>query len=111
MQAVDTPQVVQPPYLRAEPSRALLPEIAPDHQGPSPFRPCPADQVGRAGSILKVWQADPTRVRRLCGQAWIRETLAASSTDNQVLQIMMDWYDWSNRLHLGLAHDCPDERC
>ena len=25
--------------------------------------------------LLKAWQADPARVRQLCGRSWIREAL------------------------------------
>ena len=33
--------------------------------------------------ILKAWQADPARVRQLCGWCWIRDTLTALPTDTQ----------------------------
>ena len=34
--------------------------------------------------ILRAWQADPTRVRQLCGWAWIREVLTTLPADTQV---------------------------
>lgn len=34
--------------------------------------------------ILKAWQADPQRVRQLCGWDWIRKALTALPADTQV---------------------------
>ncbi len=34
--------------------------------------------------ILKAWQADPARVRQLCGWDWIRDVLEALPADTQV---------------------------
>ena len=36
--------------------------------------------------ILQAWQADPARVRQLCGWNWIREALKALPADTQVFQ-------------------------
>ena len=33
--------------------------------------------------ILRAWQANPARVRQLCGWDWIRETLTALPADTQ----------------------------
>ena len=35
--------------------------------------------------ILKAWQADPKRVRQLCGWRWIREALKALPAATQVV--------------------------
>ena len=36
--------------------------------------------------ILQAWQADPERVRQLCGWAWIRKALTKLPADTQVIQ-------------------------
>ena len=33
--------------------------------------------------ILRAWQADPARVRQLCGWSWIQETLTALPANTQ----------------------------
>ena len=34
--------------------------------------------------ILRAWQADPARVRQLCGWEWIRKALTALPADTKV---------------------------
>ena len=36
--------------------------------------------------ILQAWQADPERVRQLCGWAWIRKAPTKLPADTQVIQ-------------------------
>ena len=36
--------------------------------------------------ILQAWQADPERVRQLCGWTWIRKALTKLPADTQVIQ-------------------------
>ena len=36
--------------------------------------------------VLKAWQADPKRVKQLCGWRWIRDALTKLPTDTEVIQ-------------------------
>ncbi len=70
MQAIAAPQVVQPPY---------TPERNPVE--------CSFQELRQAlEPILQAWQADPARVRQLCGWGWIRDTLTSLADDTQVTQ-------------------------
>ena len=81
MQAVDAPQVVQPPYapelnpverLFRELRRAIEGRVYPDLQ---------AKQAALA-PVLNAWQADPARVKQLCGWDWIRKALTQLPADD-----------------------------
>ena len=83
MQAVDAPQVVQPPYAPElnpverffrELRRAIEGRVYPDLQA----------KQDALEPILEAWQADPKRVRQLCGWNWIRNALEALPANTQV---------------------------
>ena len=44
--------------------------------------------------ILRAWQADPARVRQLCGWRWIREALKILTADTQVIQSQRVGITW-----------------
>ena len=80
MQAVAAPQVVQPPYAPElnpverffrELRRALEGRVYPDLQA----------KQEALEPILNAWQADPERVKRLCGWDWIRKALGDLPAD------------------------------
>ena len=80
MQAVDAPQVVQPPYAPElnpverffrELRRAIEGRVYPDLQA----------KQEALEEVLNAWQADPARVKRLCGWAWIRKALGDLPAD------------------------------
>ena len=74
MQAVDAPQVVQPPYApELNPVERFFRELRRAVEG----RVYPTLQAKQAAlePILKAWQTDPERVQRLCGWKWIRKAL------------------------------------
>ncbi len=79
MQAVDAPQVVQPPYAPElnpverffrELRRALEGRVYPDLQA----------KQEALEPILRAWQTGPERVKKLCGWGWIRTALEALPT-------------------------------
>ena len=83
MQAVDAPQVVQPPYAPElnpverffrEQRRAIEGRVYPDLQA----------RQEALEEALNAWQADPARVKRLCGWDWIRKALKALPADTPV---------------------------
>ena len=79
MQALDAPQVVQPPYApELNPVERFFQELRRALEG----RVYPTLQAKQEAlePILNAWQADPERVRRLCGWRWIRDTLQALPT-------------------------------
>ncbi len=85
MQAVEVPQVVQPPYAPElnpverffrELRRAIEGRVYPDLQA----------KQDALEPVLKGWQADPKRVRQLCGWSWIRDALGSLPADTQVIQ-------------------------
>ncbi len=85
VQALPAPQVVQPPY---------APELNPVERFFQELRRALGDRVyptleakkEALEPILRAWQADPARVRQLCGWGWIRDTLTALAVDTQVIQ-------------------------
>ena len=80
MQAVDAPQVIQPPYApELNPIERFCRELRRSIEG----RVYPSLQAKQEAlePILKAWQADPARVRRLCGWDWIRKALRALPAD------------------------------
>ncbi len=85
MQAVEVPQVVQPPYAPElnpverffrELRRAIEGRVYPDLQA----------KQDALEPVLKGWQADPKRVRQLCGWSWIRDALGSLPADTKVIQ-------------------------
>jgi hypothetical protein len=80
LQALAAPQVVQPPY---------APELNPVERFFQELRRALGDRVyptleakkEALEPILRAWQADPARVRQLCGWGWIRETLTDLPAD------------------------------
>ena len=84
MQAVDAPQVVQPPYAPElnpverffrELRRAIEGRVYPDLQA----------KQEALEEALNAWQADRERVKRLCGWDWIRKALKdLPAADTQV---------------------------
>ena len=73
-QAIAAPRVVQPPYApEPDPVERFFRELRRAIEG----RVDPALQAKQEAlePILKAWQADPKRVRQLCGWRWIREVL------------------------------------
>ena len=82
-QAVDAPPVVPPPYApELNPVARFFRELRRAVEG----RVYPTLQAQQEAlkPILKAWQADPARVRQLCGWAWIRKVLEALPADTQV---------------------------
>ena len=85
MQAIEAPQVVQPPY---------APELNPVERFFQELRRALGDRVyptleakqAVLEPILKAWQADPERVKQLCGWRWIRKALTDLPADTQVIQ-------------------------
>ena len=83
MQAIATPQVVQPSY---------APELNPVERFFQELRRALGDRVyptleakkAVLEPILRDWQANPARVRQLCGWEWIRDTLTALPADTKV---------------------------
>jgi len=85
MQAVDAPRVVQPPYApELNPVERFFRELRRAIEG----RVYPTLQAKQEAlePILEAWQADPERVKQLCGWSWIRKALKALPTDTQVSQ-------------------------
>ena len=83
MQAVAAPQVVQPPYApELNPVARFFRELRRSIEG----RVYPTLQAKQEAlePVLKAWQADPERVRRLCGWQWIRDALKDLPTDAEV---------------------------
>ena len=85
VQALPAPQVVQPPY---------APELNPVERFFQELRRALGDRVyptleskkAALEPILRAWQADPARVRQLCGWDWIRKALTDLPADTQVIQ-------------------------
>ena len=85
MQAIEAPQVVQPPY---------APELNPVERFFQELRRALGDRVYPTLAakqtvlepILEAWQADPERVKQLCGWRWIRKALTDLPADTQVIQ-------------------------
>ncbi len=74
MQAVDAPQVVQPPYApELNPVERFFRELRRAVEG----RVYPTLQAKQEAlePILEAWRANPARVRQLCGWDWIRKAL------------------------------------
>ena len=85
MQAVAAPQVVQPPYApEPDPVERFFRELRRAIEG----RVYPTLQAKKEAlePVLKAWQADPERVKRLCGWRWIRKALKALPDNTQVIQ-------------------------
>lgn len=85
MEAVDAPRVVQPPYApELNPVERFFRELRWAIEG----RVYPDLQAKQAAlePILQAWQADPERVRQLCGWAWIRKALTKLPANTQVIQ-------------------------
>ena len=85
MQAVDAPRVVQPPYApELNPVERFFRELRRAVEG----RVYPDLRAKQAAlePVLNAWQADPERVRQLCGWGWIRKVLKALPVDTQVIQ-------------------------
>ena len=90
MQAIAAPWVVQPSYA-PEPDpverffrelrRAIEDRVYPDLQA----------KQEALEPILKAWQADPKRVRQLCGWHWIRQSLKALRHSSRI--VILDWYN------------------
>ncbi|MXZ26484.1 MAG: hypothetical protein F4Y80_16820 [Caldilineaceae bacterium SB0665_bin_21] len=81
---MDAPQVVQPPYApELNPVERFFRELRRALEG----RVYPALQAKQAAlePILQAWQADPERVKNLCGWSWIRTALEALPADTQVI--------------------------
>ena len=79
---MDAP-VVQPPFIpELNPVARFFRELRRALEG----RVYPTLQAKQEAlePILQAWQADPERVRQLCGRDWIRTALEALSADNQV---------------------------
>ena len=83
MQAVDAPQVVQPPHAPElnpverffrELRRAIEGKVYPDLQA----------KQEALEEVLNAWQADPARVRRRCGWDWIRKALRTLPDEAEV---------------------------
>ncbi len=82
VQALAAPRVVQPPYApELNPVERFFQELRQALEG----RVYPDLQAKQAAlePILNVWQADPERVKQLCG--WIRDTLEALPADTQAV--------------------------
>ena len=80
MQAVDAPRVAQPPYVpELNPVACFFRELRRAIEG----KVYPTLQAKQAALelVLNAWQADPERVRRLCGWKWIRKALKNLSND------------------------------
>ena len=78
MPDVDVPQVVQPPlnpveHFFRELRRAIEGKVYPTKQD-------------ALEEVLNAWQADPARIRRLCGWDWIREALKDLPDEAEVIQ-------------------------
>ena len=71
---VDAPRVVSPP---------CAPALNPVERF---FRALRRAIEGRVYPDLQAWQADPERVRQLCGWAWIRKAPTKLPADTQVIQ-------------------------
>ena len=85
MQAVDAPQVVPPPYApEPDPVERFFRELRRAIEGK--VYPTLKAKQAALEPILRAWQADPDRVRQLCGWAWIRDTLEALPAEPQVIQ-------------------------
>ena len=76
VQALAAPRVVQPPYApELNPVERFFRELRRALEG----RVYPTLQAKQEAlePVLKAWQAQPERVKRLCGWDWIREALEA----------------------------------
>ena len=85
MEVVDALRVVQPPYApELNPVERFFRELRRAIKG----RVYPDLQAKQAAlePILQAWQADPERVRQLCGWAWIRKALTKLPANTQVIQ-------------------------
>lgn len=81
MQAVDVPRVVQPPYApEPNPVERFFRELRRAVEGR--VHPTLQARQDALQPVLEAWQADPQRVRQLCGWDWIREALPSN---NQVV--------------------------
>ena len=83
VQAVDAPQVVQPPYApELNPVERFFRDLHRAIEG----RVYPGLQAKKDAlkPVLNAWQTDPERVRRLCGRDWIRKALEALPDDAEV---------------------------
>ncbi len=79
--AVGAPQGVQPPYApELNPVERFFQELR--ALGDRVYPTLEAKQAALEPT-LKAWQADPARVRQLCGWRWIRDTLTALPADTQ----------------------------
>ena len=77
------PQVVQPPHAPARnPVERFFRELRRAIEG----RVYPTLQAKQEAlePVLEAWQADPKRVKRLCGWPWIRKALKNLPTDAEV---------------------------
>ena len=84
MQAVDAPRVVQPPYApELNPVARFFRELRQALEG-RVYLTLQAKQEALE-PILKAWQADPQRVRQLCGWDWIRKALTALTAEARPL--------------------------
>ncbi len=83
MQAVEAPQVGQPPYApEPDPVERFFRELRRVLEG-RVYETLQAQQEALE-PILRAWQADPDRVRQLCGWTWIRDALEALPANSQI---------------------------
>ncbi len=82
VQALAAPREVQPPYApELNPVERFFQALWRALEG----RVYPDPQAKQAAlePILNLWQADPERMKQLCGWGWIRDTLEALPADTQ----------------------------
>ncbi|MYD90026.1 MAG: hypothetical protein F4Y08_06765 [Caldilineaceae bacterium SB0662_bin_9] len=82
---MDAPRVVQSAYApELNPVKRFFRELRRAIKG----RVYPDLQAKQAAlePILQAWQADPERVRQLCGWTWIRKALTKLPANTQVIQ-------------------------
>ena len=80
MQAIGAPQVVQLSYTPEQnPVERFFQELR-RALGDRVY-PTPEAKKEALEPILRAWQADPARVRQLCGWDWLRDALTALPAD------------------------------
>ena len=85
MQAVDAPQVVQPPYApELNPVERFFRELRRAIEGK--VYPTLQAKQDALKEVLNAWQADPARVKQLCGWDWIRKALKDLPAKAEVIQ-------------------------
>ena len=85
VQALPAAQVVPPPYApEPDPVERFFQELR--RSLGDRVHPTLEAKKEALEPILRAWQADPARVRQLCGWGWIRDALTVLAADTPVIQ-------------------------